>query len=273
MNTPNALLTRRLAGCVLAGTLLGAVAACGQVAAPHSGGHGGSGHPTINGQVVTLTGYHGAAVVSADGRTITIGGFPGPCFGTVQASARESAHQVKLFLRYVAPKQHGVCNEAVVLVLTRSVRLHAPLGHRELVDGKTGRPVAVFDGRLTLRPSALPAGLKFRYLSPVALAGGALLGASEQAGCSQFYSSHKATLTIVQTSGHLSLPPGGRGRPVKIKVRGQAGEASAGAITWQEHGLSMLITDTSIGSGKPALTVKQLIAIADSAPPIPAAGS
>jgi hypothetical protein len=248
-------LVQGVATCALAGSLLAAAAGCGQA----------SGGPSSHDQAVSLVGYKGPVVVSADGRTITVGGFPYPCFGTVQPVARETAGQVRLWLRYVAPSKPGVCDKDVALVITRTIHLKHPVGSRTVVDGASRHRLASFDGHRTLRLTKVPAGYHFQYISPVVLAGGPLLGPAEQSGCSQLYSSGKVALTIVQASSHLRLTlPQGR-HPVAITVLGHAGQATTNEITWREHGLSVLILVNATGSARQVMTTRQLIALADSA--------
>ena len=211
------------------------------------------------GQTVSLVGWHGSTMVSADGRTITVGGFAGPCFGTVRAYAKETHSQVRLWLRYVTPTQHGVCNEATVLIRSLQVRLAVSLGHRTLVDGATGRPVAFFNGRYLLRPSAIPAGYKLDSIWPLA---GIL--SSNVPGATQVYLSSGKEIDIEQSAGRLTLPLVGGSKPTAIRVRGHEGTATINAISWREHNLNVLIH--VIGSAHRVLSTRALIALADSAP-------
>src|SRR5215469_9118614 len=188
------------------------------------------------GQTVSLVGWHGSTMVSADGRTITVGGLAGPCFGTVRAYAKETHSQVRLWLRYVTPSQHGVCNEATVLIRSLRVRLASPLDHRRLVDGASSRPLAFFDGRNLLRPTAIPAGYKLAYIWPLT---GVL--SSDVPGATQVYLSAGREIEIQQSAGSLVLPQRGGSRSIPILVRTQHGTATTNAITWREHSLNVLI--------------------------------
>jgi hypothetical protein len=85
---------------------------------------------------VTYAGYDGGVLVSIDRRTITIGGFGTPCFGTVSAVANETARRVALLLHWTTPKQHGVCTRAMAMIDAMDVVLQAPLGVRVLVNGR-----------------------------------------------------------------------------------------------------------------------------------------
>lgn len=241
-----------LAG-VTAGPVLGLAAGCGQAAgAPGPGG----------GQVAYSVRYDGPALVSADGRTITVGGFSAPCFGTVRPVAVETAQRVEVWLRYVASRRHGVCNKDLAIILAREVRLPAPVGHRELVSGASGHPLPVFGAQNALRP-AVPPGYKLQYVSPVV--SGFAPGSPAQAGCTQFYLSSTAVLTIVQAQRRLVLPLASGQRAVAIEVRGHRGQATVNAITWREHGRYVLITVSPNGPPRPVMSTRQLIALADSA--------
>ncbi|MDR2987232.1 MAG: hypothetical protein LBV34_20580, partial [Nocardiopsaceae bacterium] len=113
-----------------------AIVILGCIAALSSGGGviGGSG-----GQVVSYEGYRGTAIVSTDGRTITVGEFgSGSCGATVKAVARESATLVALFLRTSTPRNPPACpNIAASRITSQKIRLAAPLGSRTLVEGRT----------------------------------------------------------------------------------------------------------------------------------------
>jgi len=41
-----------------------------------------------------------------------------------------------------------------------TIRLHAPLGRRSLIDATTGRPLPLFDQRHELKPGYLPEGFR-----------------------------------------------------------------------------------------------------------------
>jgi hypothetical protein len=160
------------------------------------------------GYVVSYQGYGGTAIVSADGRTITVGEFgASSCGGTVKAVARESANRVALLLRFSTPrKTPSFCTDvgvALGVITSQQIRLRAPLGSRKLVEGRTGRATAWISARLVLRPTILPPGYRPAGLIPAAdLARGQSPG---PAGCTQYYRSPNkiAWLVIIQTAGKL----------------------------------------------------------------------
>ena len=221
----------------------------------------------MTGQVVTYQGYSGTAIVSTDGRTVTVGPFVPPCFGIMTPVAVQTAARVKVWLRDTEPTEHGVCSVMKAVAYSLPIQLKAPLGKRKLVDGATGRAVTWISARLVLRPAEIPAGYRLRYRTP----GTAFSRAQspEAAGCEQFYVDDAPPAThmlyIEQGAGRLPVPAPGPGGWTAIRVRGQPGLATRNLITWREDGLTDYITVD--GPRWPqVLTTAQLIAIADSAP-------
>jgi hypothetical protein len=93
-----------------------------------SGGTSGYGHRGIvasDDQVVTYQGYSGTAIVSTDGRTVTVGPFVPPCFGTTTAVAAQTATRVELWLRDTVPARHGVCQVMKAFADSQQIRLQA----------------------------------------------------------------------------------------------------------------------------------------------------
>jgi len=241
-----------------------ALAALGCIAALSSG----------CGVVVSYQGYGGTAIVSTDGRTITVGQFgASSCGATVKAVARESATRVALFLRFSTPrKTPSFCmhvNVAASIITSQQIRLRAPVGGRKLVDGRTGRATAWISARLVLRPTIHGYGL-FELTPAVYLARAQGPG---QAGCTQIYKSPNSgnQLEIIQTAGPLRLPGLPRTGGTRIQVRGHPGHAHHAAnrnvIRWREHGLTdYIIFGVQNPQESQLLTTQQLIAIAESAP-------
>lgn len=220
---------------------------------------------------MSYQGYGGTAIVSADGRTITVGRYPaGGCAAMIRPVARENARQVALFLEYMTPASASAsCVHATVaLVDARDIRLSEPLGSRKLLDGATGRAITWISSRLVLRPAAVPAGYRLSELVP---AGSLRLAQGlASAGCVQIYLSrtHAIELVITQSAGTVSPRGPGPGGWVPIRVRGHPGLAARNIITWRENGLTDSIS-AGTGTGEneaQVLSTRQLIAFADSAP-------
>ena len=243
-----------------------ALAVLGCIAALLSGcgAIGGTG-----GQVVSYQGYGGTAIVSADGRTITVGQFGAFCPAKVKAVARESASRVALFLQYSTPRNPPSCpQDAAMRIPSQQVRLRAPLGSRKLVDGRTGKATAWISARLVLRPTRLPPGYHlFELIPAVDLSQAQSPG---PAGCTQIYRSpnRASELVIVQSAGTLGLSRLARPGWTPVRVRGYPGHANRNIITWREHGLTdhIVVGVQNPLSAPQVLSTKQLIAIADSAP-------
>jgi hypothetical protein len=243
---------RRAAVTATMGCLATVAAGCGLI---------GSG---ANGQV-SYHGYGGTAIVSTDGRTLTVGPYGLSCGATVTVVARESSRRVALFVQYRTPDNPPPCppgSGTEALRSEQTVRLRAPLGRRKLVDGATGSPTAWISARLVLRPTALPPGYRLRELRPWIT-----LTQSSRPSCLQYYQAQNDpnVLEIVQSGGSLQLPGPGPGGWTPIQVRGHRGRASRNLIIWRENGLIDYIAIYGPGN-RQLLTASQLIAIADSAP-------
>lgn len=211
-------------------------------------------------QHVFYQGYSRTAIVSADGRRLIVGPYGLACGDKVTAVARESRTRVALFVRYV-PGGHacGPGEGALAIVPAQLIRLRSPLGHRMLVDGKTGVATPWLSARLILRPRVIPVGYRSTGVLPW-MSSSLDKGSARNAACMQIYQVRNGSeqFGIVQSAAGLRLQRGRGWRPVL--VRGHPGRAAAGMITWREHGLTDLIW--AIGR----LTASRLIAIANSAP-------
>lgn len=222
----------------------------------------------VGGGQVSYQGYGGTAIVSADGRTVTVGQYGAAvCGSAITPVARESAARVAVFLRYVPSAATPPCPQAFAMVSAYNIRLGTPLGSRTLVDGTTGRPITWISARLVLRPVTLPAGYQLRALTA---AGNSLhTGKPPPVGCVQTFVSETGAveLVIAQSAGTVRLGGSGPVGWLHIQVRGHPGLASRNVITWRENGLTDYI---AAGPGPksaeaPSFTTQQLIAIADSA--------
>jgi hypothetical protein len=244
----------RVAGVMAAGGVV-AVVAVGAIA--WSRDHGG---------VVSYQGYRGTAIVSTDGRTLIVGPYGLVCGATVTAVARESRARVALFVRQETGGPGCAPGEgAMAQVPAQRIRLRAPLGRRELVDGSTGTATPWISARLILRPRLVPAGYRSGGLMPW-MSSALNPSGARSAACMQIYQVGRDgpdEFLIIQSTGGLQLQHRGAWTP--IRVRGHSGRASAGEIIWRERGLTDLI------AASPALPVAQLVAIANSGGGYPAA--
>lgn len=222
------------------------------------------------GRTFSYHGYGGTAIVSADGRTITVGEFPGSaCGAKITAVAEETRSRVALFLRYPTPHGQTACvSDSAAKVIAQNIRLGAPLERRKLVDGATGRATEWISARLVLHPGWLPDGFRLQALIPAADISGVQVPGP--AGCVQIFTSGSSPfpLEIVQSAAPLrgfgSSPSGW----TTMQVRDHHGLATRNVITWRENGLVDYVSagGAAARNSPQLLSTQQLIAIADSAP-------
>jgi hypothetical protein len=119
------------------------------------------------GSTISYSGYDGPVMVSSDGRTVTVGGFPTMCGGgSYSLVADETSARVELRFRFVIPNRRETCTANAGFVWALSIRLNAPLGSRVLTNPDTGQALAWFDENKTLQPTKLPAGYTLSIVSP-----------------------------------------------------------------------------------------------------------
>jgi hypothetical protein len=82
----------------------------------------------------------GSAAVSADGRTLTLRLFGGPCDATWGGLETEADGAIVVGGWEVDPHPDVPC-AAMLISLTTTVRLPAPVGDRVIIDASTGQPV------------------------------------------------------------------------------------------------------------------------------------
>jgi len=212
-------------------------------------------HPVVTRPLVTYQGYSGSAIVSADGRTLVVGPYGLECGSTVTVVAREGVAKVGLFLQYTPARQCNPGEGAMAQVTAQRIRLHTPLGDRNLVDGETGTAIAYLSAGLILRPTSIPAGFRQIGLLPWMSASLDPRGA-RSAACTQIYQARNGLneFEILQSAAGLQLPGSSW---VPITVRGFPGRATADVISWHEHGLNDAIWGP--------FGTSELVAIADSA--------
>jgi len=210
--------------------------------------------------VVDSESIDGGALVSSDGRTVSVMGVLA-CDWTAWLTAAEQPARVVITLQTAhpgTPSCSGMPGFAVYHAMLR-----APLGHRELMDGATDKPVPYFDSRRLLRPGYLPPGYGFRYDAPDA---SGLLGyeylavpRNTEVSCSQLYSAGDADMLVITqaSGGTLAWPP--RIRPRPVIVRGHRALAIPGRISWSLNDQTIVVAATDA-----ALPMTELIAVADS---------
>jgi hypothetical protein len=187
----------------------------------------------------------GTALVSTDGRSITVGSFSYSCAHPADVVVSESPQAVSIIERtaydtFECPAQAGPGYLTDVL----TVRLREPLGRRALTDGTTGRPMPWFDQRRELTPAYLPARLA-PQLPPSPLPY-ALTTTPTRPACTQLFRSPGfGWLTLTQlygtmTAAQLQAAAGG-GPWQEVQVRGHRGWLADSRLTWFESGQTILI--------------------------------
>jgi len=204
----------------------------------------------------------GGALVSSDGRTVSVMGVGACDWSNMHLTAAEQPGSVVLTLRYTRPLQ-DTCS-GMPGYAAYHTQLQAPLGHRRLVDGVTGKAVPYFDSRHLLRPAYLPLGYQFRYDAPSATG---LLSYDYQAApegatvsCSQLYSRAGGPdlLVITQaTGGRLTWPT--QVRPQPVIVHGHQALAIPGRLSWTQGGQTIVVAATD-----PDLPESELVSVAAS---------
>lgn len=107
------------------------------------------------------------ALVSADGRVVTVPAAGGGCVRRVALTASETSDEVQLRLTEYAISGPGVACTTEFRPLQASTRLAAPLGDRQLVDyASGGRPVPFIPGSDLAQPRWLPEGAQGASSSP-----------------------------------------------------------------------------------------------------------
>jgi hypothetical protein len=216
-----------------------------------------------SGRAVSWGGVWGPAIVSNDGRVLTVAGYASGCGTIATLVARQSLAEVALRVRDVVVRSCMPGEGALAVPPPLQIRLAAPFGKRKLINGATGQPVPQFDARLLLRPGMLPPGYRLRQVIPQ------LTGPEGHAiaRVQLWYSppTERADWLVITESPEspLVLPPWQsppqHGRWAGIRLRGVQGWAAPSVVAWRQRGLMY-----SISADTP-LSTAQLIAIADSA--------
>lgn len=187
----------------------------------------------------------GAALVSTDGRSITVWDDSYSCVRPATVVVSETSRAVSVIERTAhdafACTAQAWPSDLPWLVLT--ARLREPLGRRALTDGTTGRPLPWFDQRRELTPAFLPAGLTPGL--PPSPSGYAFSGAPPGPGCTQLIrSAGSGWLTVTQLDGTVpaaQLRAEADGPWRAVQVRGHRGWLGSDRLTWYESDQTILI--------------------------------
>lgn len=207
-----------------------------------------------SGAVTTDASVSGGALLSADGRTISVTA-GGLCDDTITLTSDEQSSSVAITLHYTHPRTPTCSGMPGFAVF--HVHLSQPLGRRRLLDGVSADRIPLFDLAGIVRPGYIPSGFVFSYDAPDAAE---LLSYEyplipRAAVCSQLYQDGNDLLVV--TEGGTMLPS--RVKPRRIVVNGHPALEFPGAITWTAHGQRLTVSAQDLPSA-------QLIAVADSLP-------
>lgn len=215
-----------------------------------------------NSDVITYDSVEGGALVSADGRTISVTGDGVLCDQVISLEAIETELTVTIDLRNAQPRKPE-CAGMTGYALYR-VRLGLPLGRRRLIDGVTGKPVPYLDVNAVRRPAYVPPGYVFRYDEPGTRAFPlypypAPTSHGRVSYSEVFSASDNNWLVITQQpAGPVRWPASFRVRAVT--VCGHRAMAAAGVVTWTQESLRFTVRADAI----PPPPLTELLAIADS---------
>jgi hypothetical protein len=214
--------------------------------------------------VITYDSVEGGALVSVDGRTISVTGDGVLCDQVISLDAIETDLTVAIELRNAQPRKPE-CAGVTTYALYR-VRLALPLGRRRLIDGVTGKPVPYLDVTAVRRPAYVPPGYVFRYDEPGTRAFPLYPYPAPtrhgRVSYSEVFSARANDWLVItrQPAGPVRWPASFRVRAVT--VRGHRATAAAGAVTWTQDGWRFTVN----GDGVPPLPLGELLAIANSIP-------
>ena len=205
------------------------------------------------------------ALVSTDGRSITVPAIGGGCFARAVLTASQTPSAVRLRLTTLAATSHDVVCTADVRVLQASTRLRKPLGRRHLIDTDTGRQIRFIPGKDLATPTWLPRGASRPQNSPIN-------GWTR----TYFFPSrlHRAPLTIQQnprrfadrrefptSSGvltHLAL----HGHPALLWVENQGPAIQVVRLGWHAGGYWLIVESTPLRAHQRPLSPSAITRVA-----------
>lgn len=262
---------RRIVSVVLCAVVPLVMSGCGRAVAPHA--HGAV-SPPVAGRVVSAgcavttaapvdpaggrqgqtARLDGAVLLECDGRTLVVQGTYKQVMVCGEQSvlvAREEPGRVVLTMRSrVFPLPPGVlgCPQDARVGGSAQLRLKAPLNGRALVDGLTGRPIALLDDRTLQHVGYLPPGYRTDLRQPVQLSMATRPWSTQKdwsPAVKHFFAVGPLTpgewnggLVVTQARGSIFA---GNGAPVgTVDVHGHSaevwGDQSIRQVIWQENG-------------------------------------
>lgn len=224
--------------------------------------------PTVGPSPVQLPRTHGEAItralVSADGRTITVPATGGGCVVGVHLSATQTPTTVGLDLSQHVSKG-GICTDEI-RSLQASTVLAQPLGTRTLVDQSSGRDISYIPGQDLAVPGWLPS----RASSP---------RNTYMNGWTRTYSfpegTRTAPLQITENPGHFANPDqftanrasattmSVNGTPAQLVVeRATSGRVEEAFVGWMAGRYSIIVSSMPWVAGQRALSPQTVMRVA-----------
>jgi hypothetical protein len=178
----------------------------------------------------------GIALVSADGRTVTVPDNSRDCRTAATLVVAESPRTVSIFERTSVAR--GISCDGPQGTLTAV--LHKPLGGRALIDAISGRRLSWCDQGRVLTPAHLPPGFPRTAKMP----DNEVVGAPV---CTRIYQSRTVgTIAITQLTGTPHLTGA-----TMLRVRAHPAWAARGSLTWSEGGQVIRVEGWYPGGGLP----------------------
>lgn len=202
-----------------------------------------------------------SALVSADGRTITVPAFGGGCTTGFDLMATETPNDVRLHL--TEHLSGGACT-AVREYGQASTSLPSPLGARRLIDEQTGHAIAYIPSQDLAQPGWLPAGASrprdtamngwtrtYTFATSPRLAPLTITENPKHfANPGQFT---QRTATAVRIHGHPARLVSGRATPISV------GETYVG---WVANGYSIIVSSMPLRAAQRPLPAHVIMRIA-----------
>lgn len=242
--------------------------------------------PTATGGLPALLQDIPAALVSADGRHITVTGRGGGSVVSISLAARETATAVKLSL--LAVPARCPCHANLILEPVHAT-LSAPLGSRRLVDAATGQTITIMSGTTLATVGWLPAGFQTTPIDALADSGSTQPVSGSPGWVRRYAAQNPADTNIITISqypgDHTSdlQPSNAALQPVDVNGhqafswhdggadQGYGFQVVRRAVVWQQAGYTFEVEDslTRVVPGQTVLAEADVLRVARSLTPPP----
>ena len=220
-----------------------------------------------------------AALVSADGRHITVTGRGGGSVVSISLAARETATAVKLSL--LAVPAHCPCTANLILEPVHAT-LSAPLGSRRLVDAATGQTITITSGTTLATVGWLPVGFQATPTDALADSSSTQPGSGPPGWVRRYAAQNPADSNIITITQYLGdhtsdlLPSYAARQPVDVNGhqafswhdggadQGYGFQVVGRAVVWQQAGHTFDVEDrlTRVVPGQTVLAEAEVLRVA-----------